>query len=276
MTLIRTGLLAIVLTLPFSSFAGEGNGSSGGGDPDVVEFLADLKTIERWLMTTDIGINESSLNLISKNVQTLLRLMDDSSETPVLMVDEELQDASGAPKLAIFQTTPLRIKINRRSWQTLSQKEKLVLAALEIFGISGIRLRYDLADLVNKNFPKILSLTAIIDQKWGYQSAIKISNRTSYEAPGIYLEGSQVYPMAANLGAIDVDFENKVIGKMLSGEFCKALGHARGVNVNFYIPTEEQNPIGAFFKNSEGYLGLRQMVLRGYQPDLAVKFLTCE
>ncbi len=274
---VSTVAFLLALTISGFALAAQGTESGGGGDPDAVDFLLKVKAIGEWALRTSAGVSDSDAETINSNAKKLVHLMDDPRATPISMVEQELYDTSGASKIAIFDLNLFKVQITRSKWKALNDEDKFVLAALELFGLSQLQDRYEVAGMVKQEFQRIKHMSEVVDQKWSYLSAIKVGGVVTYEAPGIYKSSEEIYPMATNLDDIDVDFDNRVTGVKMAVEYCKALGHESGVSVSFKSKTSlVAGTVGAFFKIKQGYMGLRFMNLSSITPDLAVRHLNCK
>jgi len=135
-------------------------GTRGGGDPDAVAFLYFANQIGKWLVTQSLTETTSKIQAAEANsfveiTHRLAKEMDRESGPPLVFVTEDLKDSSGAPKKAIFQRDPLLIQVNRAYWNEAQIFDRYTLVALEIFGIMGLEGRYDLAEIVTKNYMEI-------------------------------------------------------------------------------------------------------------------------
>jgi hypothetical protein len=79
--------------------------------------------------------------------------MDLASETPIVMTDKNLVDASGASKVALYDLNKFKITVTRNKWKKLSEEDKFVTAALELYGLAGVQDRYVQAAYVKKMWP---------------------------------------------------------------------------------------------------------------------------
>ena len=265
---------SLLFALVVGANAQSQTGTRGGGDPDAVNFLLKLTTVGEWVLKSDIGISDADSRNIFDTSKRISKAMDNSESTSISMVEEELRDDSGAIKIAIYSINPLKISVNRSRWNSLNEEDQYVTAALELFGISGLANRYSVAGMLKQNLDHLLRLRKVSDQNWSYESAIKVGGVVSYKLPGIYFENGTAYYMAVNLKDMDADFDTQTSGRKMATEFCKALGHEKGLSVAFYKPAAGM--MGAFFNQTQGYIGIRQVVSNGYQPDLWVENLNCQ
>src|SRR5437868_8833011 len=195
-----------------ASALGMGTESGGGGDPDAVDFLRKVITIGEWALRSHAGLTSTDVQVINTNAKKLSNLMDDPAVTPISMVEQDLTDESGASKVALFDLAAFKIRVTRAKWKALSDEDKFLVAALELFGLSEVQNRYAVAGLVQQDIQQIKQISEIINQNWSYRSAIKVGDVVTYEEPGIYKSSQEVYPMAVSLKDVDYDFDSHVMG----------------------------------------------------------------
>lgn len=241
------GAAVCIALLPLVSFAS--TGTRGGGHPTAVEFLLRSKSIGRWILTSNIGLTDRECQRVHDLARELAADMDDETKTPIRPTRESLRDASGAPKPLMFSKVPRRIEINIDEWEGMSENQKLVSAALELFGLAGIAGRYDVAGLVALNFSDIRRAQSTIEASWSYERAVRVSGVTTYFSPGIYIAGKKPILM----GILTGTYQDRNLEQIVSF-MCQELGHSKATSMNTIAPTE--NWLAAIFDAGQGYRGL--------------------
>lgn len=155
-------------------------------------------------LRTRVGITDNDAQTINSNAKKLTHLMDDPGATPISMVEQDLVDASGASKVALFDVNAFKIQVTRAKWKALSDEDKFVVAALELFGLSRVQDRYSVAGIVKQEFQQIEQMSEVVDQNWSYLTAVKVGGVVTYEAPGIFKSLEEIFPMATNLSDVDI------------------------------------------------------------------------
>jgi hypothetical protein len=159
-------LLSLVIALVLSSsaaFARMGTESGGGGDPDAVDFLLKVRVVGEWAKSGAVSVGEDEGQKISSTARKLSLMMDEASQTPITMVQKNLTDASGASKVAMFNLNAFKIEITRSKWRNLSEEDKYVTAALELFGLAQITDRYGIAGQVKNDIQRVMQLRAGVE-----------------------------------------------------------------------------------------------------------------
>lgn len=175
--------IAAILLFTQASFGLIGVESGGGGDPQAVDFLLKTRVVAAWIKSGGGGgeISEDKRELVSSIARRLSVMMDNSRQTPIVMVDRDLVDASGASKVAVFSMQPLKIEITRSKWKQLSEEEKYVTAGLELLGIAQVKERYKIAGTLQNNIQSVLQLSLIVGAtkefqgpQWAYFALAKV------------------------------------------------------------------------------------------------------
>lgn len=139
-------LLSVLLCAGFSSESS--SGTRGGGDPDAMEFLDLLNQVSVFLERSPLIIAHENAFRGVALVDQLTAEMNDERLTPIRFTSEVLVDASGAEKIALYSTDPLRITVNRAAWKALSKANKISVAGLELLGLMEMANRYNLSKLI--------------------------------------------------------------------------------------------------------------------------------
>ncbi len=138
----------------------ESSGTRGGGDPLVSEFLLYASNISNWMMDKSYDsamISEKVAKDFDRKVKELIQQMDDPLNPSIRFTDQVLKDDSVTVKVAIFQTQPQLIFVNRKPWSHLDLEDRMLTVALEIYGLLGIEKRYsDVYDMIISHFSEIL------------------------------------------------------------------------------------------------------------------------
>ncbi len=137
--------LLVISVLILNQLAVAGSEGVGGGDPDAVDFLLTAKTFNQWVLKSDIGLTNKEKNRIDSTYRQLAAGMNHQSLTPIRFISQPIADLSGAPKVALYSKKPFSITINRKQWKNLNPQEKFIIVSLEIFGLSDVDDRYDVA-----------------------------------------------------------------------------------------------------------------------------------
>jgi len=136
------GALFLGLTISNLSFAREGVGHGGGGDPLVIDFMEKADVVEAVLEKNA----PAGLAITSEQVRAKLKTISESLEghSPALIFEEgETLQCFGATKLGCFENGVIRFA--RAGWQASSDKEKIELAAMELLLSLGQTGRYEFA-----------------------------------------------------------------------------------------------------------------------------------
>lgn len=174
--------LSLVIALILSSsaaFARIGTESGGGGDPDAVDFLLKVRVVGEWARSQTSAVNEAEGQRIFSTARKLSLLMDEASQTPIVMVQKNLTDASGASKVALYNLNAFKIEITRSKWNNLSEEDKYVTAALELLGLAQVTDRYGIAGHVKNEIQRVMQLRASVEASMDLPGAQWIYNSMS-------------------------------------------------------------------------------------------------
>lgn len=145
-----------------TTFAAIGTESGGGGDPQAVDFLLKTRVVAAWVKAGGGSLSEEKQQVVHIIAKKLTLMMDQASQTPIVMVNKNLVDVSGASKVALYSTKPFKIEVTRSKWKNLSEEEKYVTAGLELLGMAQVPERYRIAGLIQNDMQRVLQLSAIV------------------------------------------------------------------------------------------------------------------
>ena len=164
------GLIMSLLVLLSGSWTlADGGSNSGGGDPDAVEFLVILDRICTWMETSSVVAIDSmsqceaksfiSSKANEKNCRDVYVELKDSLNLPgkakIIFQSEKILDGAGNPKPALFDQLAKTIKLDRGLWHGFGLLHKYTLIAMELSGLLGSDIRYDIGSLVYSKFSLI-------------------------------------------------------------------------------------------------------------------------
>ncbi|WP_413291058.1 hypothetical protein [Bdellovibrio sp. HCB337] len=158
---VISSVLAILLSSQVV-FAAIGTESGGGGDPDAVDFLLKVRVVGEWAKSGNAPVSDEETRRIFATARNLSLKMDKASETPIVMVKRNLVDASGAGKVALFDLKKFKIEVTRSKWKKLSEEDKYITAALELFGLAQVQNRYGLAGELKKVIKEVMGLSVAV------------------------------------------------------------------------------------------------------------------
>ena len=115
---------------------------TGGGDPMTLEFIAKGEKLVQWIKAHPEKVSVSA-EAVNDQVQSLLKSLDSHETAKLSFTKEELKDANGVSKPALFDRSAGTIRVNGRAWDQAGEVGRYKIAALELLGLAGSQSRYE-------------------------------------------------------------------------------------------------------------------------------------
>ncbi|MFZ4405304.1 MAG: hypothetical protein ACOYOK_14480, partial [Pseudobdellovibrionaceae bacterium] len=241
------------LTIFWSVGVVAGPGTSGGGDPDTVEFLHIIDQTNKWLKKEGSGFTLEEKANFAVAAKDLAAGVTKKPAT-VIFVNESIMDANGNPKMAKYSTKPLQIQVNRMEWKKADIKAKYTLAALETFGVAGLSRRYERVQTISDKATKIAGTdfdTYITreerTQALNFLYVFSYPGAMTKHGPqlGLFRENHHLFSALKGIGVAEVSLEDNVDYKKVSILY-------EGQQLEFY----EQGLINRYRKAIHNYMYL--------------------
>jgi len=150
-------LLTAICCLSVQVHAGTG---THGGDPYVVDFLRDISRACAWFGSAkpDPKLDPAGCKSIHDEI---LASLNKNKKALLTSTDKQLLDQNGDPKPALFNRSSSSIQFNWKEWKDSDDLHQFTMAATEVSGLMGSKIRYSLADKVRGDWEKIKSLPGL-------------------------------------------------------------------------------------------------------------------